>query len=323
MCVETVTSPLSGRPLVFGEVLYDHFPDGSAVLGGAPFNVAWHLHGFGTQPVLVSRVGDDAEGEQVTATMMAWGMDLTGVQRDTTYPTGVVRVHLAQGQPAFDILAGQAYDHIDADATERVLDTLEPALLYHGTLALRSETTRTALIRLRAVLMGAATARGVHGVPGFVDINLRPPWWDIDLVSTALQGTRWAKLNEDELAMVTGRTLSREDLPVVAEDWRQHHGLALLVLTLGSEGAWLLGPGLAEFGEPVAVHHLADTVGAGDAFSAVTLLGLLRGWAPAQILPRALAFASRICAQHGATAPDLDLYREFLDGWEHADSTTA
>lgn len=317
MPLETASSPRPGHALIFGEVLYDHFPDGSTVLGGAPFNVAWHLQGFGTQPRLISRVGMDAEGERVAATMNAWGMDTSGLQRDAHHPTGTVRVSLNQGQPSFDILADQAYDYIDASEALAVLDTgpaAHPSLLYHGTLALRGETSRRALMRLRA-------QAGPDALPGFVDINLRPPWWDQAGVEQALLGARWAKLNEDELANMEARTLAREEWVAVAEAWRRRHGLALLVLTLGSEGAWLLGPGLAEFGALVPVAQLVDTVGAGDAFSAVTLFGLMQGWSPARIVSRALAFASRICAQAGATAPNADLYREFLDNWSHDEKT--
>ncbi len=319
MPAQTAVGPLAGRPLIFGEVLYDHFPDGSAVLGGAPFNVAWHLHGFGAAPLFLSRVGQDAEGRRIEQTMCDWGMDVAGLQRDASHPTGAVRVSLRDGQPEFDILDRQAYDQIDTAQALAALGDFTPALLYHGTLALRSATTHSALIALRRHLAAGAST---GAVPVFVDINLRAPWWNLPLVNDALRDVRWAKLNELELAEVAGRSLTRETLVEAGQAWRAHHGLDLLVLTLGAEGAWLLGPGFAHFGEPVPVPHVADTVGAGDAFSAVTLLGLLRGWAPQTTLQRALAFASRICGQHGATAADTDLYREFLDTWKHADKTT-
>ena len=69
------------RPLIFGEVLFDEFPDGSCVLGGAPFNVAWHLQAFGLQPLFISALGEDEAGQQIVAAMRAWGMDLSGVQQ--------------------------------------------------------------------------------------------------------------------------------------------------------------------------------------------------------------------------------------------------
>ena len=79
---------------IFGEVLFDHFPDGRRVLGGAPFNVAWHLQAFGLRPLVITRVGADDDGAQVLQAMEAWGMDTTGVQVDEVNPTGSVRVEL-------------------------------------------------------------------------------------------------------------------------------------------------------------------------------------------------------------------------------------
>ena len=78
----------TGVPVVFGEVLFDCFPDGKTVLGGAPFNVAWHLQGLGLQPLFVSAVGNDAQGEEVRRTMQSWGMATTGLQTRAAFPTG-------------------------------------------------------------------------------------------------------------------------------------------------------------------------------------------------------------------------------------------
>ena len=100
--------PPAGRPAVFGEVLFDRFEDGSSVLGGAPFNVVWHLQGFGLEPLLISRVGNDRLGEQVIAAMESWGMDTRGIQFDKDHPTGTVNVTLNNGQPTFDIVPERA-----------------------------------------------------------------------------------------------------------------------------------------------------------------------------------------------------------------------
>ena len=80
------------RPVIFGEVLFDRFPDGSAVLGGAPFNVAWNLQAFGQAPLLISRVGQDALGEQIRETMTDWSMDTSCLQSDMSHPTGIVDI---------------------------------------------------------------------------------------------------------------------------------------------------------------------------------------------------------------------------------------
>ncbi|MGB5338517.1 MAG: PfkB family carbohydrate kinase, partial [Gammaproteobacteria bacterium] len=94
---------------IFGEVLFDHFPDGKHVLGGAPFNVAWHLQAFGLTPRFISRVGADAEGESVLAAMRDWGMDTQAVQIDAQRPTGRVSVQIVDDEPAYDIVADCAY----------------------------------------------------------------------------------------------------------------------------------------------------------------------------------------------------------------------
>ncbi len=86
-------------PVIFGEVLFDRFPDGNSVLGGAPFNVAWHLQAFGARPLLISSVGDDELGAEIRQTMQDWGMDDSGLQTDAAHPTGTVEVSFNAGEP--------------------------------------------------------------------------------------------------------------------------------------------------------------------------------------------------------------------------------
>lgn len=297
---------LPGRPVVFGEVLFDCFEDGTRVLGGAPFNVAWHLAGFGLNPLFVSRVGRDELGEQVLAAMTGWGLDVGGLQRDASHPTGSVHVNLSEGQPDFRILPDQAYDYIDADAVRTSLAGLTPALLCHGSLAARNRVSRTALGQLRA-----------SGVPAFVDINLRAPWWQRRELDTLLQGARWLKLSETELAVLmdTGDP-DPGQLESTARAARERYGCALLVVTQGEQGGWFATRDEAGRIEPVAVADFEDAVGAGDAFSSVMVLGLVHGWPLAQTLRRAAAFAARICTIRGATTPDRAMYQEMLTQWE-------
>ena len=200
------------RPLIFGEVLFDNFPDGASVLGGAPFNVAWHLQGFGCHPLLISSVGKDALGEKVLSTMNSWGMDVSAVQVDEKHPTGSVQIDLVEGQPSFRILPDQAYDYIAPDVVDHILSSVQPALLYHGSLAVRNNISRDTLASLQENL----------NVPVFVDINLRPPWWDKLLLEQILKEASWAKLNEDELLEMNGCTPSKDvDYIQMAEQFRQ------------------------------------------------------------------------------------------------------
>ncbi len=291
------------HPLVFGEVLYDCFPDGSEVLGGAPFNVAWHLQGLGLQPLMISGVGRDARGDAIVNTMTEWGMDTRAVQRHEAYATGQERVSLQEGQPGYDIVADQAYDHI----APTPLDELDPgrfALIYHGSLALRSETSRNTL---NALIEST-------GLPVFLDLNLRAPWWSHEQLMPLLQRATWVKLNDEELCDVTGvcppdGVLNVETLHNAAKQLFDQCALEWLIVTRGEQGAFVIYDGGLQEGEPVTVNTVADTVGAGDAFSAVCITGIIHGWALKEILARALSFAARVCEQRGATAQDHSLYR--------------
>nr|VFK47725.1 MAG: fructokinase [Candidatus Kentron sp. TC] len=297
-----------GRPIVLGEVLFDRFITGEAVLGGAPFNVAWHLRGFGCEPLFISRVGEDSEGKAVRDAMVDWGMDCGALQWDPDHPTGAVRVTLERGQPNFDILPDQAYDHLDIGAAKSALDTMGKAsLFYHGTLLLRNP---------RGIL---ETLLADTVAPVFVDMNLRDPWWNAADLPSILGRARWVKVNDEELSIVADR-LGRggDDWTEAARRIRRSHDLELLIVTRGEQGATAFhGSGkIISVAPQEAKDAITDTVGAGDAFSAVVIVGLLRGWSLLTIMREAQAFASRVCRLRGAISRDRDFYasgRAFLE----------
>lgn len=299
-----------GRPLIFGEVLFDHFPDGSRVLGGAPFNVAWHLQGFQANPLFVSRIGDDISGEEVLEKMAIWGMDTRGMQRDLSHPTGTVQVSLIDGQPSFDICPEQAYDYIQSAPMVDILVKEQFRLLYYGSLAARNAISQQTLQWLSETT----------NISAFVDINLRTPWWTSQGIHWLLNSARWIKLNSDEFNQITG-VPSAARRTEAARALLSRFGAELLILTLGAEGAALISDGDGDgdelYAAPSPVNHIVDTVGAGDAFSAVTLLGLLHGWEHVRILNNALDFAAAICRVRGATVIDRALYHDFLQRWEN------
>jgi len=294
------------RLCVFGEVLFDHFPDGRRVLGGAPFNVAWHLQAFGEAPRFISRVGADAEGTEIRAAMRDWGMDLGGLQTDPERPTGRVAISFENGEPAYEIVEGCAYDAIDAAAVEESMTDVSCRLLYHGSLALRDEISRAALLQL-----AAATTRTL-----FVDVNLRAPWWRRESILEMLRLANWVKLNDDELLLLGQGGQDRVLEPVA---FLREFDLQGLLVTRGAAGAELH----TVEGEFLRVSpHLdvdkVDTVGAGDAFASVMILGLVRAWPLQLTLQRAQEFASKIVAQRGATVSDPDFYRSIVENWKQA-----
>ncbi|MGZ8183523.1 MAG: carbohydrate kinase family protein [Methylobacter sp.] len=301
---------------IFGEVLIDQFPDGQQILGGAPFNVAWHLQAFNQQPCFISRVGRDAAGDKIRQAMLAWGMAVENLACDPDHPTGTVQVTIDNGEPSYEILADQAYDFID----DQLDSDRQFSVIYHGTLALRNRVSEQALRDL--------TARSPRQFPTglrhkhhpwryqgkvFIDVNLRAPWWHKESVNHWLGKAHWAKLNDDELTLLAS---PQNTLQQSMRLFLEQHELEVLVVTCGSQGALALSQD-GEFIEvaPTADLAVVDTVGAGDAFAAVLLLGMQHGWPLQPAMERAQSFASALVTQRGATVQDLSFYRPFIRAW--------
>lgn len=292
---------------LFGEVLADVFPD-RAVLGGAPFNVARHLRAFGLHPVLITRTGNDAIREELLAAMSRFDMDTLGVQCDPAHPTGQVVVHLEQNRHSFEILPNQAYDFIHAGVTRMIALSMQPELIYFGTLAQRHNVSRRAL----NVLLQNIDA------PRMLDLNLRAPWYDLSTVRRALQRADIVKMNEDELAVVAAQLRLPGKSPLEHATTLIHQfSLQRVLVTCGAKGAWHLNADGTEVridgeGKPI---QAIDTVGAGDGFTAVFIVGSLLGWPVALSLSRANAFATALCRIRGAIPTDQDFYTPFLQEW--------
>lgn len=290
----------SSAPLIFGEVLFDCFPDGREVPGGAPFNVAWNLQAFGLSPLLISRVGDDPQGGQIADLMENWSLVTAGLQVDPQLPTGRVEVTLQEGEPRFTILPAQAYDRIDFRLPEELVN---PRFLYHGTLALRDDTGRTALARIKEQV----------SCPIFVDVNLRDPWWNRELIFSLLADTTWLKLNEHELRTLfpSGETIEQCGMAALAR-----FKLNAIFITLGSRGAVAMTADGRRFSvAPAKSFPVMDTVGAGDAFASVLLLGLERNWPLPTIMERAQDFASAVVGRRGAITRERVFYASFREQW--------
>ncbi|ANE56331.1 PfkB family carbohydrate kinase [Methylomonas sp. DH-1] len=285
---------------IFGEALFDCFPDGSRILGGAPFNVAWHLQGLGAEPLFVSRIGRDAAGAELLAAMQNHGMRQNGVEIDAARPTGSVAVSIDNGQPSYRILEQQAYDYI---AAMELPAGSELGLLYHGSLALRHGVSLATFEQIKRQWRG----------PVFFDVNLRAPWWDADAVHQWMSAADWLKLNDEELALLLPEEHAIDSKLRLLQ---QRYDLQGVVVTRGEHGALALTQ-TGEFAEvqPAASVEVVDTVGAGDAFAAVVLLGIDRGWPLRLTLARAQDFASAIVGRRGATVRDPEFYRQFSAAW--------
>jgi fructokinase len=304
--LHAAVQPDNQTVIAFGETLVDQFRDRN-VLGGAPFNVACHLGALGAHPVLVTRAGKDALGDQLVQAMSERGLDLRGVQRDPARPTGRVKVTETVRGHAFDILSDQAYDHIHASLARMVGLSLHPQMVYFGTLSQRGDSRRA----LRELL-------GTVDACAFLDVNLRDPWVDADTLRWSLQQARVAKLNEDELDRI-GHLFALDGATPQARAAVLLSGFDLqrVVVTRGPAGAWTLdAAGRIESVDGMPLEQVVDTVGAGDGFSAVFMLGMLQGWSLADQLARADAFARALCGIRGAVPASQDFYRPFIRDWK-------
>jgi len=291
----TENEPKTASVVVFGEVLFDCFPDGKKVLGGAPFNVAWGLRGFGQAPVFISAVGDDADGREILQKMDTWQMSTDGLQTDADHATGVVQVTVDDDEPSYEIREARAWDFVEDEAW------VATDMIYHGLLALRSERTRETF----EALVGRSSAKR------FFDINLRPPYDSMELVKKWIRGVDWLKLNIDELeSLLGGAEVDFDEAGEDVEKLRAEYGIRNVLLTGGSKGARIQG----EVGEAACIpapkpEPFVDSVGAGDSFSAYTLHGLLSGMPVGQIVEEASRFAAKVCGMRGATTLEKDFYQ--------------
>ncbi|MBC8209833.1 MAG: carbohydrate kinase [Gammaproteobacteria bacterium] len=284
---------------IFGEVLFDHFPDGKSVLGGAPFNVAWHLQAFGLAPVLISQVGDDDAGRKIRQAMTQWQMDSSALNTDQQYATGRVDIKLINDEPEYDIVSPSAWDSI----SHHPAHAAGCEFLYHGSLALRHQHNRTVLESIMS-----SKAETV-----LLDVNLRSPWWNRDQILHMIAACDWLKLNIDELNLLFP---SNASLRMRMQALIEQNGLKGILLTRGSAGAELMSAnGDWHQVTPDRAVEIVDTVGAGDAFTAVIITGLIRQWPIETTLQRAQLFASKIVGQRGATVAERSFYQTFIQQW--------
>jgi fructokinase len=301
--------------VVFGEALVDDFVT-EQIVGGAPFNVARHLAAFMAPQLMITRIGNDKNGAVVHAEFERFAMSEAGLQIDKMEETGRVVVERGTRGHRFTILPGQAYDFINPEQALAAMEAVEPAALYFGTLAQRGPRSRDTL---HALLDASDATR-------FLDLNLREGQFDERCVFHSLHAADIAKVNQEELQHLFGWYLDiRQAAPAMAaEDVRagcaalvQQFALDGLIVTLGHRGSVYFaadGEVVAHRDNP-APPFVIDTVGAGDAFAAIFLLGRVRGWPLERTLARANEFAAAVCTVPGAVPRDLAFYDKWETRW--------
>lgn len=298
-----MTRTADDAPVVIGlgELLWDIFPDGKRT-GGAPANVAFQAMQLGCQGIVLSRVGSDALGDELIAELRGKGMNCDWIQRDPEHPTGTVTVSLdAGGHPSYVIHENVAWDFLSKDNVPPVHELAGRAqAICFGSLAQRQEDSRRTIQSL-------LTAAPRHCLKVF-DVNLRQHYFSADVIENSLQRANALKLNDEEVPVVAKllglATEEREFATAVIERF----DLRFACITRGANGC-LLATSASVHAEPGVAVKVADTVGAGDAFTAGLIYATLREWP----IHAASRFANRVGALVASRSGGMpELRQEFV-----------
>ena len=279
------------RIVVLGEALWDIF-EHSRRLGGAPLNFAAHASRLGHDALLISAVGADSLGEEALEAIRGLGLSTTLIQKTTRFHTGVAYVHPGpDGQTRFVIERPAAYDAVSiSDSEIEWIVSQAPAWLYFGTLYAANAAGDAVLNRLLNALPAAER---------FYDLNLRPDCYSAPLVVRLLRIANVVKLNEEELQRVhefTGLPLATE---AFCREGAERYGWNGVCVTLGARGCAILAHSQYVETRGLAV-DVADTVGAGDAFAAAFMHGLISRWSAPEIAAFANRVGALVACRHGA-----------------------
>ncbi len=293
--------------LAFGEILWDIVGEAKH-LGGAPFNLAAHAVRCGCEATVLSRLGQDRLGQEALAAVIQCAVHDGLIQHDMDHPTGTVDVTVSEeGQPSYQIHESVAYDHIDL--SQSVLDSILAQsfdVFCFGTLAQRASVSQKSLARVLKGLRGTSTQI-------FCDVNLRQHYYQQDLLEVSLAVSHIVKLNEDEAAVLGGLLYknSKLDRSVLCEQLSRDLDIDIVLVTLGAQGAGVYAEGQYHT-VPGCVVQVADTIGAGDAFSAVFLYSLFHGHDPVQAATLANQVGAYVASKPGALPPYSDQIKACL-----------
>jgi len=288
--------------LVLGEILFDLFP-GNKKLGGAPFNFAFHLKKLGFPVRFVSRVGKDGLGREILDFLKQHKFDLKDIQTDPDHDTGTVQVSLSQEGHEFTIMPDTAWAHLAFDEGLSILLQQSCDLLYFGSL-IQSSKNGCELIQ---TVMGRKKSK----TKVFCDLNLRPNFYTPAVIKASIEYADILKLNHEEWLeisdLIKNKTLTGETM----DQLMISYDLESIILTLGSLGSQWITREESHFCRPLPQKEVVDTVGAGDAYAAISAAGWLNKLPNEITMDLASEFAGHICGIKGALPEDERIYDEF------------
>lgn len=274
-----------------GELLWDVLPEGKKI-GGAPANFAYHVSQFGLNSRVVSAIGHDKLGLEIENEFTSKG--LTGLIDKVAYPTGTVQVILDdEGIPSYTIKENVAWDNIPFTPELKELARHTCAVSY-GSLAQRNIVSRETI---HAFLDNMPNEEGIYKI---FDINLRQGFYTKEILCESLERCNVLKINDEELVSVS-RMFGYPGIDLQDKCWilLAKYNLKMLILTCGVNGSYVFTPGHFSFVETPKV-TVADTVGAGDSFTATFVSAILKGMAASEAHQLAVNVSAYVCTQNGA-----------------------
>ncbi len=274
-----------------GEALWDVLPEGKKI-GGAPANFAYHVSQFGLPSCVVSAVGEDALGKEIVDNFTSKG--LNQLIAEVPYPTGTVQVEIDQaGVPQYEIKENVAWDNIPYTAHLESLAEKTRAVCF-GSLAQRNVVSRNTINRFLDAMPQNDDTLVVF------DVNLRQGFYNKEILCNSMKRCNILKINDEELVTVS-RMFVYPGIDLQDKCWilLGKYNLKMLILTCGINGSYVFTPGNVSF-QPTPKVEVADTVGAGDSFTAAFISSILKGKSVAEAHSLAVQTSAFVCTRKGA-----------------------
>lgn len=274
-----------------GEALWDVLPEGKKI-GGAPANFAYHVSQFGLPSCVVSAIGDDALGKEIIENFTSKGLDQ--LIAEVPYPTGTVQVEIDQtGIPLYDIKENVAWDNIPYTEHLDALAKRTKAVCF-GSLAQRNVVSRNTINHFLDTMPKDDDSLIVF------DVNLRQGFYNKEILCKSMQNCNILKINDEELITVS-RMFGYPGIDLQDKCWilLGKNNLKMLILTCGINGSYVFTPGNVSF-QPTPKVEVADTVGAGDSFTAAFIASILKGKSVTEAHSIAVKTSAYVCTQKGA-----------------------
>lgn len=283
-----------------GEILWDVFPE-RKVLGGAPANFAYHASQFGFNGYAVSAIGDDLLGKEILTSLEEKGLNY--LLEKTDYPTGTVQVTLNKaGVPQYEICENVAWDNIPFTArTENLAKNTQTVCF--GSLAQRNSVSRETIRKFISAMPEDSLK--------IFDINLRLNFYSKEIIHESLEMSNMMKINDEEVIKVANLYGWKGDEQEICGRLLEDYKLDILVLTKGTDGSFVFTPRQTSY-QPTPKVHVADTVGAGDSFTAAFVAAYLHGERIEDAHQLAVEVSAYVCLQHGAMPKLADSYLELF-----------